>query len=149
MLSHARTPKDRRSAAVGLAIAHHRLRFAFEQHLLPEVVNARRTPTRRSNREIAAIMETLDSRLTLREACRICAAVVSFVSMVNGRETPSAQRREDAGLSNRFKAEEQGQEDKEALLSIGDDSLSPEEFARVVFHCGDLKTWDGMCPVSQ
>lgn len=42
-----------------------------------------------------------------------------------------------------------GGEEEEALLAVGDDSMGPEEFARAVYHCGDLKTWDGMCSVSQ
>lgn len=68
------------------------------------------------------------------------------MALANAREAPSPQRHGDVGLSNRLKA---GDEEKEALLSIGDDAMGPEEFARAVFHCGDLKTWDGMCPVSQ
>ncbi|CAM9446703.1 unnamed protein product [Scytosiphon promiscuus] len=143
-------PKENRSVSVGLAVAHHRLRFAFEQHLLPEVVNASRRPTRRTNQEIATIMETLDSRLTLHEACRICSTVVGFVAVANGRETPSTQQRGGDGFSDLLKTGEGGQkEENEVLLSIGDDSMGPEEFARAVFHCGDLKTWDGMCPTSQ
>lgn len=50
---------------------------------------------------------------------------------------------QDIGLAG------QNQEAEEALLAAGDDSMSPEEFARAVYHCGDIKTWDGMCPVSQ
>lgn len=34
------------------------------------------------------------------------------------------------------------------LVSVGNDGMGPEEFARAVYHCGDTKTWDGMCPVS-
>ena len=45
--------------------------------------------------------------------------------------------------------EGEGEGDKETLLAIGDDSMGAEEFARAVYHCGDLKTWDGMCSVSQ
>ena len=43
----------------------------------------------------------------------------------------------------------EGEGDEETLLAIGDDSMGAEEFARAVYHCGDLKTWDGMCSVSQ
>lgn len=69
--------------------------------------------------------------------------------VANGREAPPAQRQAGAGLSDRLKPGEGGAVEKEELLSIGDDCMGPEEFARAVFHCGDLKTWDGMCPVAQ
>ena len=37
----------------------------------------------------------------------------------------------------------------DVLLYVGKDSMPLEDFTRVVFHCGDLKTWDGVCPISQ
>lgn len=107
------------------------------------------------------LKKTLDSRLTLREACRICATVTGFVAIANGRQgaaggktttgttttatLSSSRPGEETGLSGQSQENDQ----EEALLSIGDDSMGPEEFARAVYYCGDLKTWDGMCPVSQ
>jgi len=82
--------------------------------------------------------KTLDSRLTLREACRICATVTGSVAVI---ARPS-QREVGPGPPGQT-------EEMEELLSVGDDSLGPEEFARALYHCGDLKTWDGMCPVPQ
>lgn len=110
----------------------------------------------------ASIFKTLDSRLTLREACRICATVTGFVAILAskkgggeraGRDRPPPRRRDHedlalAGQSQEAAAAAAAQEE-EALLAVGDDSMGPEEFARAVYHCGDLKTWDGMCPVSQ
>ncbi|CAM9171438.1 unnamed protein product, partial [Ectocarpus sp. 12 AP-2014] len=144
-----RAPQDNQLVSVGLPLAHHRLRFAFEQHLLPEVLNTSRASTRQADREISDIMEALDSRLTLREACRICTAVTGFVAIAcPARQQATTRRRqgEENGLSGHPEREEK---EEEALLSIGDDSMDPEEFSRVIFHCGDLKTWDGLCPVSQ
>ncbi|CBN80162.1 hypothetical protein Esi_0116_0029 [Ectocarpus siliculosus] len=145
----ARAPQENQLVSVGLPLAHHRLRFAFEQHLLPEVLNTSRASTRQADREISDIMEALDSRLTLREACRICAAVTGFVAIAcPARQQATTRRRrgEENGLSGHPEGEEK---EEEALLSIGDDSMGPEEFSRAVFHCGDLKTRDGLCPVSQ
>lgn len=34
-------------------------------------------------------------------------------------------------------------------LTVGNDGMEPDEFARAIYHCGDFKTWDGMCTVSQ
>ncbi|CAB1099084.1 unnamed protein product [Ectocarpus sp. CCAP 1310/34] len=94
-------------------------------------------------------LQALDSRLTLHEACRICTAVTGFVAIAcPARQQATTRRRrgEENGLSGHPEGEEKGEE---ALLSIGDDSMDPEQFSRAVFHCGDLKTWDGLCPVSQ
>ncbi len=84
-------------------------------------------------------LKTLDSRLTVREACRICATVTGSVAVIAG----PPQRGVDPGPPGRTPDVEDG------LLFVGDDSLGPEEFARALYHCGDLKTWDGMCPVAQ
>lgn len=75
--------------------------------------------------------------------------VTGFVAIAcPARQQATTRRRrgEENGLSGHPEGEEK---EKEALLSIGDDSMGPEEFSRAVFHCGDLKTWDGLCPVSQ
>lgn len=99
------------------------------------------------------IWKTLDSRLTLREACRICATVTGFVAIIAegggeraGKDRPPSRRDQGYGLAGQARKEE-GEEER--LLAVGDESMGPEEFARAVYHCGDLKTWDGMCSVSQ
>ena len=35
------------------------------------------------------------------------------------------------------------------LLSVGEDFTPLEDYTHVSFHCEDLKTWDGVCLISQ
>lgn len=70
--------------------------------------------------------KVLDSRLSLREASRIYVGVTRMIS---------------------FSATESQQALREG--PVGEAYMELSEFLRAIFHCGNVKTWDGMCPVPQ
>lgn len=95
--------------------------------------------------------QMLDSRLTLREACMTCVSTMGLVAIWDGGGRANnklldvnASAATPGGLATIVTRAEAG-----AHLAVGDDAMGHSEFARAIYHCGNIKSWDGMCPVSQ
>lgn len=126
------------------------------------------------------VWQMLDSRFTLREACRTCISTMCILAIWTGGA--GELHPNPTSTSTIFNSQDAaGSVDKNAstaalgistpsargtgggvttgaagptggglvLVSAGSDDMGPEEFARAVYHCGDTKTRDGMCPVSR